>query len=351
MSSNWNMVTGANGFLGARLVKQLLERGERVQAFVRPDANLDQLRGLSGERFRLRVGDARMMDRVYAALRGCDRLYHAAASSSLDESDRESIFQDTVEGTEAVLEAARRASISRIVLTSSASTLGASKDTEPLDESAGFNLADPNSDSEAKYSAERIALERAERGQPIVIVNPAVLVGPGDWRPTPSGAQLVRYLGLSPSFRVSCFPGGFSYADVDDVAQGHILAMEKGEVGRRYVLGGDNLSHRDFYTLLSDITGLAEPSDEVSRDRAEMGALLAQWRARFGGPQPLFTKQMIEGYYGRYVFVSSEKAEKELGYVHRPARVALARACRWFLDNGYLPERVTKRARLELVTA
>lgn len=348
MSSDWILVTGANGFLGARLVRQLVEKGEKVKAFVRAGANLDQLKDLPSEQVRIATGDVRIQDRVYAALRGCDRMYHVAAAFSFDESKRADVLATSIEGTRATLEAARRAGISKIVVTSSVATLGTGSKDEPLDEDAGFDLRDPNSYSEAKHGAETVALEAAEAGLPVVVVNPGTIFGPGDWKPTPTGAQVVEYLGMSPSFRVPSLPGGISIVDVDDVAAGHIAAMEKGRVGERYILGGENVTFSGAYSLMSDITGLAEPGKELSRGMAKLLATGMQWAAAWTGRAPLMTTKMVDNYYGAYVFVSSEKAKAELDYEPRSAREALARSCHWYLENGYVSKRAARRARLEL---
>ncbi len=348
MSSKWTLVTGANGFLGARLVRQLVEKGEKVKAFVRAGANLRELEDLPRDQVRIAVGDVRIVDRVYAGLRGCDKLYHVAANFSMDEKARAHVLDDTVLGAQATLEAARRAGIQKIVFTSSAATLGVSESSEPMDESNAFDLASPNTYSEAKYAAERLALQGVQDGLPIVIVNPSMIMGPGDWKPTPSGAQIVEYLGHSPSFRMPTMPGGFSIVDVDDVARGHIAAMEKGKIGERYILGGENLSLHDLYALLADVTGLAEPGEEISREKANLLASVSELLSWWNGRPPLLTRKMVQNYYGNYVFVSSEKARRELGYESRSAREALARACRWYIDHGYISQQAARRARLEL---
>lgn len=349
MSSKAALVTGANGFLGARLVRQLVERGEHVKALVRAGADLRELRDLPTDQVKIAVGDVRMCDRVYAALSGCDRLYHVAATFSVDERQRDEILNDAVEGTTATLEAARRKGVQKIVLTSTVGTLGAVRSfDEVLDESSSFDLKEVPSYVEAKVAAEKRALEAAKSGLPVTIVNPAIMIGPGDSKPTPSGSQIVNYLGFSPSLRMPIPPGGFSYVDVDDVARGHIAAMEKGRVGERYILGGENLTNRQLIQLLADITGLAEPGDDMTRGRANFAALLAELYARYSGQPPLLTKKLVSGYFDRYVFVSSEKAQRELGYSSRPARESLIRACRWFLDHDYISKQAARRARLEL---
>ncbi|NLE87514.1 MAG: NAD-dependent epimerase/dehydratase family protein [Myxococcales bacterium] len=347
-TQGWILVTGANGFVGSHLVRKLVERGERVKALVRPESNLKPLAGLPLDRVRIAVGDVRVDHTVYRALRGCDRMYHVASTYSVSERRRDTIFQDAVLGTQAACEAARRAGTEKVVITSSAATLGATDRPEPMDEQHEFNLPAANAYAVAKRDAQRAALEAVEQGIPAVIVQPSVIVGPGDWRPTPAGRMLVKYLQTSPSVPVPIVPGGFCYADVEDVVEGHILAMERGVVGERYLLGGDNLSHREFYETLSDITGLAEPSGEKSEALALFGAWLDEVTSAWQGREPLLTRRMVRDYYGRYVYVDSGKAARELGYRHRPAREALTRAVRWYLENGYVPEHAARRARLEL---
>jgi dihydroflavonol-4-reductase len=278
-------------------------------------------------------------------------MYHVAASYSIDERNRGGILADAAEGTEATLEAARRAGIEKIVVTSSVATLGTTKDPEPMDESKSFNLKDPNAYAAAKVAEEEVAIRCAEAGAPITIVSPSMVVGPGDWKPTPSGQQIVNYLGYSPSLRWPFPPGGFSYTDVDDVAQGHILAMEKGRVGERYILGGENLTNEEMFRILSDVTGLAEPGSQLSRSKLNFGASIAELYGRWMERAPLFTRRVVDDYFDSYVFVTSEKAKQELGYESRPARQGFARSCRWYLDHGYVSEKAARRARLELQPA
>lgn len=347
-NGNWVLVTGANGFVGSHLVRKLVERGERVKAFVRPEANLSRLEGLPEDRVVLAVGDVRIDHTIYRALRGCDRMYHVASTYSIAESRREAIFQDAVLGTRSACEAARRAGIEKLVITGSASTLGATDRPEPMNEGHEFNLTEPNVYAAAKLEAQKAALEELDRGLPIVLVQPSAIVGPADWRPTPVGRMLLAYLDTSPSVEVPIVPGGFCYVDVEDVAEGHILAMERGVVGERYLLGGDDTSHRELYEALSDITGLAEPGRDKGEGVALLAAGLSEVAARWRGREPLLTRRTVKDYYGRFVYVDSSKAERELGYTHRPARTALARAVRWYLENGYVSERAARRARLEL---
>ncbi len=350
MSSDWTLVTGAGGFLGARLVRELVESGKRVKALVRAGGDMSELKDLPTDRVRIAIGDCRYQDRVYAALRSCDSMYHVAATYSIDESKRRAILDDSIVATEATLEAARRAGVDKIVFTSSVATLGSSAGPEPLDEGSFLEPAGATSYAEAKLKAEAIALERAREGLPVVVVNPGALFGPGDFKPTPSGALVLSYLNLSPSFKIPVMPGGFSLVDVDDVAQGHIQAMEKGKIGERYILASENCDFRAFYQMLSDISGLSEPGQELSRSQASWVARFEELKAWWAGSSPALTRKLVDNHYGRYLFVSSDKAKRELGFSPRPAREALLRACHYFLDHGFVDKRAARRARLELTS-
>lgn len=341
------MVTGANGFLGARLVRRLIEDGESVKAFVRPDSNLDQLRGLPADRLRIAVGDVTLMDRVYAAVRGCKRLYHVAASTSVDERNREWTRRSAVLGTQAVLEAARLAHVEQIVVTSTSLTLGVTREEREMDEEHDFNLEHPNAYLAAKCEAEDVALEYADAGAHVVVVNPGMLVGPGDWRPSPVGRVLLRYLVLSPSFRVPIAPGGFNYVHVDDAARGHVQAMEKGQPGERYILGGENLTHRQVVQTLCDVTGLAEPGDDVTEGKLRLLAWFEELREAFRNSEPLVSRALIDDYFGKFVWVRSDLAREHLGYAPRPVRSAFVESVAWYKAHGYLPERVQRRVRVD----
>ena len=348
MSDKWTLVTGANGFLGAHLVRELVARGHKVKAFVRTGADLRQLQGLPPESVRIAVGDARVVDRVYAAMNACDTVYHLAASVFSDERKKKQIVADAVEGTEATLEAARRAGLRRAVVTSTLFTLGVSERPEPIDETHAFNVDEPNAYAFGKREGEQKAFAAASSSLDVVVVNPGMIVGAGDYKPTGTGAMFLNYLKTAPTWNVPILPGGLNFVDVRDVAIGHVLAMEKGRSGERYVLGGTDLTHREFYTLLCDLTGLAEPGKDVSRSAANWVALFEELRARWSGKSPVFTRRLIDNYYGRYVFLNSDKAKRDLGYEPRPVREAFANSLRWYVENGYVTREEARRVRLEL---
>jgi dihydroflavonol-4-reductase len=341
------LVTGANGFLGATLVRKLLERGERVKAFVRPETNLSSLEGLPRDRLLLAVGDVMAEGSVYAALSGCSRLYHVASNFKLWDKNPKTIIEPAVIGTQNVLRSAQGRGIEKVVVTSSCAVLGTTQD-EPMDETHELNLTDPEAYIRAKVEAADVVSKAVEAGQPIVSVLPSTIAGPGDRKPTPNGQMLLRYLTFSPGLRFPVVPGGLSIVDVEDVALGHILAMEKGIVGESYILGGDNLTYTQIFEMLADITGLAEPSKPNSPGLARLVGVLWELAARYRGGQPIVTSRIARDYVGSHVWVTSEKAESQLGYTHRSAREALARSVRWFLDNGYVPQRAASRVRLEL---
>ncbi len=349
MSASWTLVTGASGFIGGELVRQLLAQGEHVKAFVRPGSNLKYLRGLPPERFQLAYGDITVSHTVYRALAGCSTLYHVASNFRMWAPRPEQVLQPAVEGTRATLEAAWKRDLTKVVVTSSIAALGRSSAAESMDERHEFNLPDAELYIRSKYEAEQVAHEFAAQGLPLVIVNPSTVFGPGDWKPTPSGESLLRYLANPPGLRVPITRGGINAVDVEDVARGHILAMQRGRVGERYILGGENLSFEQLFLTLSELTGLAAPGGLQSAATAALLGRLLELKSRvWGGKDPIITYRLARDYADSFAWVSSAKAEAELGYTHRPARETLERAVRWFLANGYVSPRASQRVRLEL---
>lgn len=191
----------------------------------------------------------------------------------------------------------------------------------------------------AKRRAEELALERAARGEPIVIVNPGGVFGPGDWKPTPSGRFVLEFFRY-PAFAATS--GGISVTDVDDVVEGHRLAMERGRIGERYILAGDNMTILQIAQLLNDIAGIEKRVFDIGKGTALLGARLLELHGRMRGIEPPFTYKLVRDYAFNFIWGSSEKAERELGYTHRPARQTLSRSLRWYLEHGYIPEKVAR---------
>lgn len=341
------LVTGATGFLGSQLVRTLIDRGETVKALVRPGSNLGALEGYPPERFKVAVGDIRIEQSVFAALAGCSRMYHVAANFKMWDPKPARIIEPAVQGMRATLSAARARGLEKIVVTSSAGVLGTTAGEELMDESHSFNLSDPEAYFAAKVAADRVVDEFCAAGLPIVSALPATIAGPGDWKPTPNGRLLLEYLKTPSTSHFPVSGGGINVVDVEDVANGHVLLMERGVVGERYLLGGENLTFSQLFETLCDLTGLSEPSSPKSKGLMQFAGLLFEIAARFGGGEPRITSRMARDYVDTYSWITSKKAEA-LGYEHRSAREALVRSVRWFLTHGYVPKKAASRVRLEL---
>ncbi len=348
MPSRSVLVTGASGFLGSRLVKQLVARGHHVKALVRPGARLRALTGIPADRMKLVYGDVMIASTVYQALASCDRMFHVAANFSMWSTRPATILEPAVQGTRAVLEAASRRGLERIVVTSSCAVLGASETPTVLDETHRFNLKMPEIYIEAKRRAKEVVDKAVADGAPIVTVMPSVLFGPGDWKPTPNGRALLAYLTNSPDFRVPVVSGGINVADVDDVALGHILAMDLGRLGEEYILGGQDVTFVELVKMLAEMTGLAQPGPILGRRVMSVVGAVAEAFARFTDQSPLVTRRMADCRVGRYLYVNSGKAERELGYMRRSLRETMDRSIRWYLKNRYLSEQQVRRIWLEL---
>ncbi len=350
MSEGWVLVTGASGFVGSRLVKKLIDRGEKVKAFVRPSSSLKQLSGYPSTRFKLAYGDITIGNTVYRALAGCDRMYHVASNFKMWDKKPERILEPAVAGTKNALEAAKQRDLERVVVTSSCATLGATRSQEEMDEESEFNLQDPETYILSKVRAEQAALEMSDE-VPLVIVNPSGIVGPGDWKPTPTGGMVLKYLKWDPSIAFPTSDGGLNLVDVDDVCDGHIAAMDQGKLGERYILAGENITFGQLFSTLHELTGLAPPGKPVSSGMATLFGRIEELRARLRGREPEITYRLARDFVGAYVWASNEKARRELGFQPRSAREALARSVSWYLANGHVPESAASRVRLELSVA
>jgi dihydroflavonol-4-reductase len=346
--AKWTLVTGASGFVGSTLVRRLIERGVHVKAFVRPGADLTPLSDLRADRLQLAYGDVTIETTVFRALMGCDRLFHVASPFRYWSARPRDILVPAVQGTEAVLTAARRSKLDKIVVTSSAGVLGVTTSDEPMDEQHENQLTDPETYIRAKIEAAQVVEEHVAGGMPIVSVLPSGIFGPGDHRPTPNGRTIIEYLKTPAHRRIPATSGGISVVDVEDVADGHILAMEKGRIGERYLLGGENITFRGFFETLHDLTGLAEPGRAPSRVLINLVGRVLELSSRFTRRDPLLTYRLARDYAFARVWVTSAKAARELGYTYRPARVTLARSIHFYLASNRLPELVARRIRLEL---
>jgi dihydroflavonol-4-reductase len=330
------LVTGAGGFVGSNLVLALTQQGHEVRALVRPGSSRKALQDLECEPVE---GDVTAPDSLRSALKGCDWCFHAAASYHLWLRDYAPMYQANVDGTRNVIEAATQAGCSRIVYTSTVGCIGLPKDdgsnTQPTDESTPVSEAQmSNHYKRSKWRGERVAVELAARGAPVVIVNPSAPIGPRDTKPTPTGKVIVDFLNRQ-------MPGyidtGLNWVHVNDVVAGHILAAEKGRIGERYILGhaGANWTMRQSFETLAEITGLPAPRLKVPYAVAFMAACANEAASAITGRPP---KAPIAGVrMSRYkMWFNPAKAIKELGLPQTHPRQAFEDAVRWFEKNGYV---------------
>jgi len=322
------LVTGANGFVGCHVVRALIARGRPVRALVRKGSDLRALEGVQCE---LAWGDLRDAEAVAQATRGCEEVYHVGADYRLWLRDSAPMYAANVDGTRNVLLAARRAGAARIVHTSTVGALGIPHDA-PGREDTPVALADMVGPyKRSKFLAEQEALKAARAGTPVVIVNPSTPVGAFDYKPTPTGRMIVDFLNRRmPAFMDT----GLNIVDVEDVADGHLLAAERGAVGERYILGGENLALEKLLGRLAAISGLRAPTLRVPYPVAWTFALGAEAVARTVTGRPPRASLTEVRMARKRMFFDSSKAIAALGYTARPVDDALGRAVEFFRSIG-----------------
>jgi len=325
------LVTGATGFVGAAVARALIARGENVVLLARPTSPRGNIDGLAAE---VVLGDLRDAASLQLAMRGVERLYHVAADYRIWAPDPQEIVEANRLGTDNIMRAALRAGISRIVYTSSVATLKLNLDGDPVDE---FSPNTPEGAigayKKSKTIAERLVEKMiADEGLPAVIVNPSTPIGPRDIKPTPTGRVIVEAAnGKMPGY----VDTGLNLVHVDDCAAGHLAAMDRGRIGERYILGGQDVA---FGAMLADIAGLVKrkpPRLVIPRRPLFPLAYAAEAVAQFTKKEPFITADALR--MAKYrMFFSSAKAERELGYSARPYREALADAVSWFRAKGMI---------------
>ncbi len=323
-------VTGATGFLGSHVARVLSEQGANLRLLVRPTSNLRNLSGLNAE---TAIGDLRDRVSLDKAMSGCDTVFHVAADYRLWVRDPNEMYQSNVEGTRALLEAARKNGIRRIVYTSSVATMGFTEDGTPADEESPVSLANMIGHyKRSKFMAEQVAMEAGRSGMDVVTVNPTTPIGEQDVKPTPTGRIVVDFLKRK-------FPAyvetGLNLVDATECARGHVAALERGKSGERYILGGENLSLKQILDKLGEITGLPSPSVKLPYFFAfATGVVDEIITGRLLGGDPRATIDTVR-MGKKMMFASSAKAERELGWKIVPVDGALRRAVEWFRANGY----------------
>ncbi len=325
------LVTGATGFVGSAVARRLISAGVETRVLVRPESSH---RNISGLQVEVVTGDLSDEPSLRRAVRGCDALFHVAADYRLWVPEPAALYRTNVEGSRRLLRAAAEAGVKCMVYTSSVATLGINKDRIPADESTPVSLGDMVGHyKRSKFLAEQAVLELvAKESIPVVIVNPSAPIGPRDIRPTPTGRIIVDMLaGKMPAY----VDTGLNVAHVDDVAEGHWLAFQKGGIGQRYVLGGENLSLRDILHLIAAIGNRPAPRIQLPHGVVLPIAWLAERIADITGREPFATVDGVR-MARKYMYFSSAKAQQDLGYTSRPAQDAIEEAIRWFRDNKYL---------------
>ncbi len=328
-------VTGATGFLGSHVARVLAEQGADLRLLVRPSSDLRNISDLNADRV---AGDLRDAGSIEKAITGCDVVFHVAADYRLWVRDPDEMYRSNVEGTRSLLEAARKQGVRSVVYTSSVATMGfastsASRNGHVADEASPVSLADMIGHyKRSKFMAEQVAVDAARSGLDVVIVNPTTPIGERDIKPTPTGRIVVDFLKRR-------FPAyvetGLNLVDATECARGHLQALEKGRTGERYILGGENLTLKQILDRLGAITGLPSPTVKLPYAFALAAGIADEMvTGRLLGREPRATIDAVR--MGRkLMFVSSAKAERELGWRMVPVDGALRRSVEWFRGNGY----------------
>ena len=324
-------VTGATGFLGSHVARVLCEQGAKLRLLVRATSNLKNLQGLPAETV---TGDLRDPGSLGKAMAGCDTVFHVAADYRLWVRDPQEMYRSNVDGTRALLEAARRINVRRLVYTSSVATIGFRTNGSLADEDSPVSVSDMIGHyKRSKFMAEQVALEAGRSGMHVVTVNPTTPVGEGDVKPTPTGRIVLDFLKRK-------FPAyvetGLNLVDVRECARGHVAALERGQPGHRYILGGENLTLKQILDKLGDITGLPSPKLKLPYIFAfATGVIDETITGRMLNKEPRATIDAVR-MGKKMMFATSAKAERELGWKIVPVNDALRRAVEWFRANEYV---------------
>ena len=320
------LVTGASGFLGWHVARCLLQKGLAVRALVRPTSKLTDLDGVEPV-----TGDLRDPASLHNAVKGCSHVFHVAADYRLWAKDETEMYASNVGGTQNLFNAARKASIQKIVYTSTVGCIGMQQDSLG-EETTPVSISDMSGPyKRSKFLAEQIALDEAGKGLPVVIVNPTAPVGEHDVKPTPTGKMVLDFLNAKMPGYVDT---GLNIADASETAEGHWLACQHGTVGQRYILGSENLTLQQIFEKLSALSGVAAPTMKVPYALAyAAGAVSTAW-ARISGVEPRAPLDAVK-MARKKMWVSTDKAKRDLGFSPSPADVGLNRAVTWFRTHGY----------------
>ncbi len=332
------LVTGATGFVGSHLVRLLLAEGHEVRALYRSEKKLNILEGLEIEPIQ---GDLDDVDLLREACAGCDWVFHVAAKADYWRSDdKVQMERINVDGTRNVLQASKEANVSRIIFTSSASTIGFRKDGQPADESEPFNLAPERFYyAYTKVQAEQVITEAVKAGQDVVTVNPTIIIGPGDLNAI-SGTFIIET--AKTQWLTPISSGGVAVIDVRDVARGHLLAAEQGTAGEKYILNTANISHRDWFNLITDAMNVGRPIFKTPDFMLPIVANAIDLLRRIGIATPIDSNQARLG--SSFVYFDNSKAREDLGFVPQiPMEQSVRETFAWYQEHGYIqPTLMTK---------
>ena len=325
------LVTGATGFLGSALARELLKEGRTLKLLVRKNSDTRNIDELDCE---VAHGDLQDRDSLKSALAGCHTLYHTAAYYSLWSQDKKLIYDINVQGTRNILESALEMGVEKIVYTSTVGCIGLSEDGTPANENQPMNPATLCNDYKlSKYEAEQVAHELFGRGLPVIIVNPSTPIGPRDIKPTPTGKIILDFLNRKMPAYIDT---GLNLIDVTDCARGHILAEEKGRPGERYILGNKNMSLKDILLALETLTGLKAPRIKLPYWVAYTAGLACEWASDNITHQPPSVPLAGVKMAKYFMYFDPSKAIRELGLPQNPVENALGQAVRWFKENPVL---------------
>lgn len=325
------LVTGATGFLGSALARELLKDGRTLKLLVRKNSDTRNIDELDCE---VAYGDLRDRDSLKSALGGCHTLYHTAAYYSLWNQDKKLIYDINVQGTRNILESALEMGVEKVVYTSTVGCIGLSEDGTPANENQPMNPATLCNDYKlSKYEAEQVAHELFGQGLPVIIVNPSTPIGPRDIKPTPTGKIILDFLNRKMPAYIDT---GLNLIDVADCARGHILAEEKGRPGERYILGNKNMSLKDILLALETLTGLKAPRIRLPYWVAYTAGLACEWASDNITHQPPSVPLAGVKMAKYFMYFDPSKAIRELGLPQNPVENALEQAVRWFKENPVL---------------
>jgi dihydroflavonol-4-reductase len=325
-----SLVTGATGFVGSAVARAVAKRGHSLRVLVRATSDRRNLAGLQAQAV---IGDLTDPSSLARAVQGCRYVFHVAADYRIWVPDPAVMLRTNVDGTVALLRAAQAAGVERIIYCSSVAALGQTADGSPANETTPLDPgAIVSTYKRSKYQAEQAVLDLARQGMPVVIVNPSAPIGPHDIKPTPTG----RMIRDAAAGRIPAYVDtGLNVVHVDDVGDGHLLALDRGRIGERYILGGANLDLRDLLAMIAEVAGRRPPTRRVSIGAVWPVAVAMETLARVLPFEPLVTRDHLRMARKR-MFYSSSKAMKELIYRPRPIRMAVQDAVAWFRDNRTL---------------